>query len=309
MHLSHITYNLGSTSKTLPALASDSEITESEAMFFDRMMGLHIVPRNHGSTIFAQSLCALNKFFDETHLDPASIKYFLFAHTGDCVSPVTFDFLNNLAKHFHFEQAIAFGSTVNKCASTFHFLKMATALFKNLYSQDHIVILIADNAFTKILKTIPGSTILGDAATVVLLKKSHHAHRMLDVVIEVDGRFASGSLAQPSEQLLFQKEYVVLLSNVIFAIVRKNNLTLNDIHTIFPHNVNTLSWNQVASHIHFPKEKIYLNNVSRTAHCFGSDPFINLKDCLAAGQLHPGDYYLLVTVGLGATFAAALFRY
>jgi len=70
-----------------------------------------------------------------------------------------------------------------------------------------------------------------------------------------------------------------------------------------------LSWYQVAAAIHMPIEKIYLKNISKTGHCFGSDPFINLKDGISAGLISPGDYYLLVTVGLGATFSAILFQY
>lgn len=309
MHLAHITYQLGAVSKTLLELARTSEITPAEASFFERIMGIQRVPRNVDRSIFSQTVKVMQIFFYETHINPASIKYFLFAHTGDCISPASISFLNYLSQSFHFNQAIAFGSTVNKCASAFHFLKIASVLCNNNNHDDCIVILIADNAFTKILKTIPGSTILGDAVTVLLLKSSHSAHRMIDVVMETDGRFASGSLAQPHEQLLFQKEYVVLLSRAICDILQKNNLSLENIRYIFPHNVNTLSWYQIASHLNFSKEKIYLKNVARTAHCFGSDPFINLKDCLMEGRLHAGDYYLLVTVGLGATFAVALFQY
>jgi 3-oxoacyl-[acyl-carrier-protein] synthase III len=51
------------------------------------------------------------------------------------------------------------------------------------------------------------------------------------------------------------------------------------------------------------RDRVYLDNISRYAHCFCSDPFLNLATLRAEGRLAPG-HYLLTAVGLGATYAA-----
>lgn len=43
----------------------------------------------------------------------------------------------------------------------------------------------------------------------------------------------------------------------------------------------------------FTKGQLYLDNITRTGHCFAADPLINLVDRGAAGQLRDGGHYLL----------------
>lgn len=73
---------------------------------------------------------------------------------------------------------------------------------------------------------------------------------------------------------------------------------------IVPHNVNNSSWRGVIRELGFGVERIYLDNVPRYGHCFGSDPFINLASMRDEGRLRDDGVYLLAAVGLGATYAA-----
>ncbi len=123
------------------------------------------------------------------------------------------------------------------------------------------------------------------------------------------GEFYRGIWLTPEESKLFEKKYVPLLSETILSAIKNAGLTLNDIRLILPHNVNLISWENTAKSMNFPLEKIYLKNVKKYAHCFGADIFINFSDALAEEKLKPGDYYVMATVGLGATFAAAVFQY
>lgn len=75
---------------------------------------------------------------------------------------------------------------------------------------------------------------------------------------------------------------------------------------IAPHNVNLASWHRLAQLMHFPREKIFLENVPRYGHCFGADPFINLHQLQQQQRLHKGDTVLLISVGLGATYSSLL---
>lgn len=309
MHLAYITYQLSPAASKLETLVDQGELSKDEAVVFERMMGLKMISRDNSLTPYSLAQLALENFFAKSYFDVRKIKYFMFAHTADYVAPFEFNFLNNMIDQFKLSEAIAFSSTINKCASAFHLIEMAKTLFRSLSDEDEILLLIADNAFTRVLKTIPGSTVLGDAATVVQLKKISHQNHFLDVLIVTDGRFASGSFAGTEEQLLFQSCYVEKLSSTILNVVERNNLSFRQIKYIFPHNVNTISWHQVAHTLSIPVQKIFLRNVARTGHCFGSDPFINLKDAISENLLSSGDFYLLVSVGLGATFSVMLLQY
>ena len=309
MHISHITYALSKNKLSLQDIAALNQISHSEAIVYQKIMGLNTVPRDKQSTVYDQLSSVIKKFLYETKIDVNEVKYILFAHTSEYIAPFSRSVLQELVNLYLFNQAIAFGLTINKCASAFQLLNIASHFFEDLSVSEKILIWIADIAFTKTLSSINGTTVLGDAASVVLLQKQDHDNRFIDCLITVDDRFASGTYADLQEFTLFKFLYPSALSELIIEILEKNHVILTQIKYIFPNNVNTLSWRLVAEKLHFPLEKIYLKNIARTAHCFGSDPFINLQDAIDSHELNKGDFYLLVTAGLGATFAAILLQY
>ena len=109
--------------------------------------------------------------------------------------------------------------------------------------------------------------------------------------------------------MVFQSRYVEIVAWNISHILKKNKLQPAQIKCLFPHNVNISSWRQIALASGFSFDQIFLDNVSKMGHCFGFDQFVNLKDGIKQKKIKPGDYYLLATVGLGATFSILLFQY
>jgi 3-oxoacyl-[acyl-carrier-protein] synthase-3 len=132
---------------------------------------------------------------------------------------------------------------------------------------------------------------------------------MIHLEMKTAGQYHRGIWLTPEESQVFEQEYVPLLSQTILRAVEKAHLDLCDIKLILPHNVNLISWEKTAKALNFPYSKIYLNNIRKYAHCFGSDILINFVDANESSRLKTGDYYLMVTVGLGATFAAAVFKH
>jgi 3-oxoacyl-[acyl-carrier-protein] synthase-3 len=102
--------------------------------------------------------------------------------------------------------------------------------------------------------------------------------------------------------------YVETLDAVLREALDRAGFSANEVTLVLPHNVNRLSWRQVADSMGIPLERIFLDNVAKLGHCFGADPFINLSDARSAGKVRPGDIVLLATAGLGATFAAMVVR-
>src|SRR3989344_5409600 len=259
------------TATTIPInqLVANHRISSSEAKVFQRLMGLSQVARDENSNhdLFLNAL--ILNMLDEFPIPTDKVKYILLAHTADYISPMSVNILNYIIKKY-------------------------------------ILLLTVDFAFTPILQSIPGSTVLGDSASLVLLSKMKSDHKIIDIIYDVDERFSMGVNESKENNLLFQSIYIQKLSSIIKKIIIKNSLNLFQIKIIFPHNVNTLSWKQVAKFLSISVDKIFLENVPRYAHCFGSDPWINLQTGLMKGLVKPGDYYLLVTVGLGATFSVVL---
>ncbi|EKD44811.1 MAG: hypothetical protein ACD_70C00221G0006 [uncultured bacterium] len=296
------------TATTIPInqLVANHRISSSEAKVFQRLMGLSQVARDENSNhdLFLNAL--ILNMLDEFPIPTDKVKYILLAHTADYISPMSVNILNYIIKKYNFTHAKYFSTSIYKCAGIFYLIHLSNALIKTIENDEYILLLTVDFAFTPILQSIPGSTVLGDSASLVLLSKMKSDHKIIDIIYDVDERFSMGVNESKENNLLFQSIYIQKLSSIIKKIIIKNSLNLFQIKIIFPHNVNTLSWKQVAKFLSISVDKIFLENVPRYAHCFGSDPWINLQTGLMKGLVKPGDYYLLVTVGLGATFSVVL---
>lgn len=108
---------------------------------------------------------------------------------------------------------------------------------------------------------------------------------------------------------MFLKEHNSTLAAVMREAADNAGAGLDDLALILPHNVNRLSWQWTCKLLGVPLDRVFLDNIPTTGHCFTADPFINHVDAREAGRLRPGDLYLMAAVGLGATFSAAVLRH
>jgi 3-oxoacyl-[acyl-carrier-protein] synthase-3 len=58
----------------------------------------------------------------------------------------------------------------------------------------------------------------------------------------------------------------------------------------------------------FREDQLFLDNITRTGHCFAADPLINLVDRVALGHLVEGDYAMLAASVPGSRFGVLLRR-
>lgn len=242
----------------------------------------------------------------KNNLQNQDIHYLIHCHTAKVITPFGESIVRRVKQELKLENAIAFGVSLNNCASTLATLDMLTHVLSH---DEKAIIVSADYAFTSVLQLIPNTSILGDAAGAVLVSKKGQCHKLMAISLKIEGRYAKGIWLSAEEAQEFETHYVELLSSTIVAAITKANLSLEQIKLIIPHNVNIPSWKRVSSYLQISLDKIYLKNIRKYSHCFGADIFINYISALQEKQLEPGDYYMMATVGLGVTCAAAVFQY
>jgi 3-oxoacyl-[acyl-carrier-protein] synthase III len=129
---------------------------------------------------------------------------------------------------------------------------------------------------------------------------------VIAVAMHTEGRFYRCYDGPEDLHAEYVRTYPRLVIGVIREALARAGRTERDVTLIAPHNVNLLSWRKIAEAAGYPPDRVYLNNVPDTGHCYGADPFLNLVAARRAGRIAPGDVVVLVTAGLGATFAAAV---
>lgn len=309
MNIFNIEYAQPAHIQSVANVSAKLGIEKSQAIIFEKIFGLKDLPLQVDITADALASEAINKCLNNATISKATVKWIIHAHTGNTITPYGDSIVRKLQQKYDFRNAMCFGMCLNKCASVFKALEVSQQLFEDMTDSEHILIVAADITFTEVLQFIPGTTIMTDGSCAILLKKNDVKDALLSSGFLVKGEFSAGIWGDAIVQYNFELNYVSNLARVIVEAVARAKLSMSDISYVFPHNVNTVSWKRVAKHLNLPQEKFYLNNIAKSAHCFGSDPFINLKDAQAQALLKPGDFYVLATVGLGATYSAMVFRH
>ncbi|WP_050570756.1 3-oxoacyl-[acyl-carrier-protein] synthase III C-terminal domain-containing protein [Dickeya zeae] len=288
--------------QSLDDVAQEVGLSRLDIRMFDRFYGLR---RFHGGPGTLDDL--LTPVVDQIqHNQPqafAAISHVVHCHTVPCVrvfdtASLTPSWLKRFPRQTEFASL-----TMGHCATP---LTAAEWLLRQLSPGAFGLMLIGEKAFHPRVKLIKDTTLMGEAACAVLLTRNGNGPAILSRYTGQDGRFSIQQGADEHETSDFGQHYVDFTRQHLQAALDKAGITMDRVDWIAPHNVNLASWHRLAQLMHFPREKIFLENVPRYGHCFGADPFINLHQLQQQQRLHKGDAVLLVSVGLGATYSSLL---
>ena len=97
-------------------------------------------------------------------------------------------------------------------------------------------------------------------------------------------------------------------ANLIKSLVKKNQLTLNDIAMIIPQNISKSGWNFYCQVLEFPKEKVFLDNFDVGGHMGDVDIIRNIAAVRKRKLLKPQDFAVIYGIGTGTSWNALLVR-
>lgn len=163
--------------------------------------------------------------------------------------------------------------------------------------------------------------LFGDAAAAVMVEPSEEPLGVIDAEVHVDGSGLSnllmkaGGSAKPAshetvdarEHFIYQEGRVVY-KNAVFdmltssqSIMKKNNLSVDDIDWFVPHQANLRIIEAVGGRIKIPDEKILVN-----IQHYGNTSAASIPLCLDEykNQLHKGDKIVMTAFGAGFTWGA-----
>jgi 3-oxoacyl-[acyl-carrier-protein] synthase-3 len=316
---------LPATSVPVSAVCDRLGLPPSRGRLFERHYGLDHVrldPDATGTDLLLSAVAKLDALRGREHL----VRYVLHARTLTFVAPYSSRPVQDVCHVLGLHQAYAFAVTQHACASGLLAVDLAGRLLaagragigwshdggsrgKDGGPQALALVLTGEKAFTPIAQVIPDTTVMGEGAAACLVGLDGHRDRVLAFATCTKGEYRAG-LAMPEEMAVrFQQEYVSTLAEIVESAVAQAGLALADVALILPHNVNRISWVRLCRRLGYPIERVFLENVPVTGHCFCADPFLNLHAAAERGLLEPGQVYVMTAVGLGATFSAMVVRH
>jgi 3-oxoacyl-[acyl-carrier-protein] synthase-3 len=294
----------------LSRLQHDVGLTDLQLRRYERYYGLAEIcrePESGETELLRKAVAGLT----ELRGREADVRYVLQARTMPSPLPYPRSSTAELLAELGLRHATGVVVSQHACASGLLALDMAGTLLAADGDPDALALVLAgEKAGTRQSQSIPGVTVMGEGTAAVLVSADGARDRVLGYAADTHSRFHDAFLMDDEGAADdFRAVYPAALCEVVHAALDAAGCGPQDLALVLPHNVNRLSWVAVCRQLGLPMERVYLDLVPRTGHCFCADPFVNLQQAAADGRLAPGDRYLMTSVGLGATFAATVLEH
>jgi len=300
---------LPDTSLPLEKVADEHGLGDSDIRKYRRFFGLDSVRWDPGArqadllVAAARGLTALRGHEDR-------VRFVIHARTIEPVAPYSVNPLHEAARELGLERAACFAVSQHACASGL----LAVALSGRLLASEPdpsalALVLTGEKTYRHVAALMPPAAVMGEASAACLVAPCGARDTLIGYTTRTYGSYHRLAAGRAELGAQFEREYPEALAALLRSAVAQVGLDLDDVRLILPHNVNRISWTRVGRLLDLPPERILLDYVPVTGHCFCADPFLNYTRARELDLLRPGDVYLMVSVGLGATFSAMVFRH
>jgi 3-oxoacyl-[acyl-carrier-protein] synthase III len=277
--------------------------------------------KEHGASDMASE--AVKNLCAKRGIDPLEIDLLLLATvTGDYIFPATANVVCDKvgAKN-------AWGYDINAACSGFIYALSTGTQFIQTGKYKKVVVVGVDKMSTIINYSDRTTCIIfGDGCGAVLLEPNQEGLGILDFVCKADGagrkhlyQKAGGSVKPPSNNSVDMQEHFVYqegqqvfkfavkeMSDVSVEMMKRNNLSADDVAWLVPHQANLRIIHAVAQRMELPESKIMLN-----IQKYGNTTAGTLPLCLwdYESQLKKGDNIILSAFGGGFTWGAVYLKW
>ncbi len=174
------------------------------------------------------------------------------------------------------------------------------------------------------------AVLFGDGAGAAILEANEEGYGVLSTHLHADGRYArelwtenpgsrriprlydgiltDGSCYPQMNGREVFKHAVTKFPEVIMEAVQTNNLTLEQVALVVPHQANLRITEAVTQRLGLPPEKVF-SNIQRYGNTTAASIPIALDEAQEQGKIKPGDYVILASFGSGFTWASAALRW
>ncbi len=268
---------------------------------------------------------AIQEILRKKNLDPMEIDAIICATvTPDMIFPATANIISDKLGARN-----AFGFDIEAACSGFLYALTVGASFLESGRHKKIIVVGVDK-MSSIVDYTDRSTciIFGDGAAAVLLELVDEDENIgiMDTILKADGAgskhlhmVAGGSVKPPSiesvtnkEHFIYQEGQIVFkyavtdMADVSAEIMRRNNLSADDIAWLAPHQANLRIIEATRERMGIPKEKVMVN-IQR----YGNTTAATIPLCLWEweNKLKKGDNVILAAFGGGFTWASGWLRW
>lgn len=298
LHIAGIGVGIAPTAETVAEAAADLRLDAGAQKMFARLFGFSKLPFEQGAPMASLLTQAMTDLAGQM-LQKTTFSHVFHCHTLPTVRLHDAPFAGGAIDA---PEQVSLGMA--HCATGVAAFEM---LQHTLSADETALVLIGERAFHRRIRLIDDTTIMGEGAVALAVSRAPGPFTVLATHTTHDG-CAALSRGHPQEPPQVGRDYTEFVASHISAALARFGITPDQPAHVMPHNVNMVSWHPIAKAAGLDPKKLFLRNVGQVGHCFGADPFINLRDAHAQGLTRPGDLALLTSVGMGLSAATMLVR-
>lgn len=272
------------------------------------------------------SIRAARRAIEHAQIDPVDIEMILVATvTPDTFFPSTACYVQ---KGIGAKNASAMDVSA-ACAGFLYGLDLADGLIKS--GRYDTILVVGGEVFNNIINWKDRSTcvLFGDGAGAAVVQATEEPKGILASYIGSDGDYAdinllgipAGGSRMPLTPEGIERKLdkiqmngrevfklgVRLMPEAAQRVLRKANVSVEDIDLLIPHQANLRIIEAVGDRLGVPREKVYIN-VDKYGNTSAATVIIALDEAIREGCAKPGDLILLVTFGAGVTWGSTLLQ-
>lgn len=308
MHIQQIEYQLG-PSVEIEALNDRYQMSANQLQVYQKLYQLRqvsVMPPSFVEMIAKPLARTL------TQIEPRQVAYIVFCHSAFAVNVWGQNVIRSLQQQFNLAHVMCFAMTDLKCMAPMQALTTVNTLLQDRPHQYGLVITF-DQCFTEVTYQIHGATLNGDGVSIVTLASPQTPDPAGRVTIEhqvVDkyGQYAAGNWLGAQQQQQLDADFTHYMYHALEQILAARQLCLADMSTFIVPHINYVLYRKFAKQFGLDLQQFYLDNLSHMGHCHGADVWINLKRWLVSHPTAHDQLLILLGMGLGGYFGAALVR-
>lgn len=306
--LSHLSYYIPPGLMTIEELGAARGFSAEQIGHYRDVQGIklfHIAGDERAGDL---ALKAAKKVIEQNDIDPMMIDAVVLYNTMFFTTLEPTCLVGRIQSELGLQRSLGFSIWGQYCVSIISALRVARNMINA--GSAHVVLLIgADCCFGSYQREIEGITLQGEGASATILTKNSETNRLLALLTFTEGSLYKGVCGSQDDYAKFNLIYFLTITRIIQKTLKLANLTLSDISLILPHNINVAGWKHILQILRFDESKFFGENINRHGHLFGSDLIVNLSDASEAGRIKKGEYALMVTAGMGATWGCAIVQH
>jgi 3-oxoacyl-[acyl-carrier-protein] synthase-3 len=308
--LQRVVASLPRTVISVEEAARNVGLNRFQARMFRRIHGLDQMATDFETDMFDMiSVPARELLYTQPDVKP-SIRYLVYAHTTSDLTPSYMPAAERFRDMLGLADADAFAVTHVNCGSGLEAVDIAGELLRAGGDPSaRALVVVGEKPAATANRLIVNVSLLGHASAACLVGLGGQGGRVVSYAVRTAGQYSDGLWLEPRLRAQFEDTYIKNVVEVIQQALAGADMSPADLTMVVPHNVNVSSWLRLCRALGLERDRVFLDNVPRYSHTYSADLFLNLTTMRERGLLTEGGRYLLVTVGLGATYAAMVLEY